>query len=919
MAGQDQGARVRMSPVHVTAFVAALAALTGCASNKVGNYTAPSQGTELERARLSTAQIDGTAIKGANTLESFQEDASSYGLPQEHLTEAQLAAAETQARRAAAQAAEVTADANYTEGVANADAFNQAARTDAQISHAGAQRLAEVYDAKLEEMDIRATAAEIGARIEFQRQDELLAAAVKDWQSEVEKLQAQANAEWMSAQAEYNRMGAERESVQTRGQKQIEHMQNVLTRTTERADAKVRALRAESQSVSTQTAARAAEIRQQLSTVRDATGANVSELRQRSDSERTAGIARAAELRARAKAIQEQNVDETFALNISAAENAFTAAQAEAERLFQNAAALEEQLQGEYTRRFSQAAKQADIDRVDFEEAMKSVDSFLEHGKGEVALLRVNADTVERKARAAFIHAESEARANAIYETTRHQRTLAEEEAARIAAEAEAEAARLRAEYFQTLARQQKREQVTVPNSTKDQKPGATSSDKNPEFTEASDKAERIDPAHVAAFKTALAQAVKLRTQADAQEQDLFAQAEEQRSSFNAWYAQRSATNDQAIAEANTYQSQTLAEIQTLRNQAQATLAQATVVLGNAKMEAEAQRRESIAYMTSMLAEAEAIEKKSTATHTQYSAQANAAERTGDSELRSLEVVLDSTLRQGEARVAQLNAEADALSRSQTAIAAQMRQEILAAQEILTSELAKLDQAATSYLEIARAVYDERISEVALLQTVNDATRDELAANNFAQQQVSLAEVGYLRDANLANALIAQAAVERVIANADFELGIASAQDTITRAALLAQNRMDGATVSEQFQIADAEDLRTRANFDARIASTIAGRDRAYAERYLAQTQQNLREQQAVASAAAYAELSSKAIALLNERTRAFDQAAQQNWHSVLAQPNAMPQPYDSNSLNEQAEQVFGLDPIANVTDDENE
>jgi hypothetical protein len=126
---------------------------------------------------------------------------------------------------------------------------------------------------------------------------------------------------------------------------------------------------------------------------------------------------------------------------------------------------------------------------------------------------------------------------------------------------------------------------------------------------------------------------------------------------------------------------------------------------------------------------------------------------------------------------------------------------------------------------------------------------------------------------------------------------------------------MAGASVNEQFQVASAEDQRTRATFDARITSTLAQRDRAYADRYLAQTQSNLREQQAVASAAAYAELSSKALALLSQRTKAFDQAAQQNWHSVLAQPNAMPQPYDTNALNAQAERIYNLEPIVNAND----
>jgi len=916
MAGLHLGNRTRFTTVHITAFVASLAALTGCATNKVGSYKAPNQHTDAQQANLSNAHLDPAVMNGDQTLASYQDKAREVGLPQEHLTEAQVLTAETQARRAAAQSAELTAQANLNEGFANADADLQANMTENEISHAGAERLAAVYNAKLEEMNARAAAAEIGARVEYKRQDDLLGAAVKEWRSEVEKLQAQANADWVASQAEYDRMIVERASVETRGRKQIEHMTNVVQRTTDRADAKVRALRTEAMTTTEQTAARVAEVRQQLSTVRDATGANVSEYRQRSQSERESGFARAAELRARATAIEEQDVDETFRLNLSAAENAFAAAKAEAERLFQQADALNEQLEGEYTRKFSQASQQALIDQADFDEAIKSVDSFVEHGKGEVALLRVNADVVERQARSSFVKAEAEARANAVYESARHQITLAEQEAARFAAEAEAEAARVQAEYFQNLARQTKANKVTMPSAAGAQNQGASSSDTNPEFTQVQDNGASIDPNHVAAFKAALAQAVKLREQADAQERALFAAAEEKRTSFNTWFAQRNAANDQAISEANIYKSQTLAQIDTYRAQAQSMLDQSTAQLGSAKMEAEAQRRESIAQMTSLIAEADALEKKATANQTQFAAKASAMERSGDSELRSLEVVLDSTQRQGDALAARLNAEAESLAKSQAAVVAQMNSEITAANQILESELAKLDQAAESYINIAKADYDERCSEVAMLDAVNDATRTELAANNTAQQETTLADVGLLRDTNLANTLIAQAAVARVIANADADLNVSNATNTITRAALIAQNQMSGASVSEQFQIAGAEDRFTSALFDARITSTLSQRDRAYATQYLANAQSNLRESQAVSSAAAYAELSSKALAILNQRIQAFDQAAQRNWASALAHPEPMPQPYGADYLNNQAEQIYNLDSIANVSDE---
>ncbi len=904
--------------MFVSALVSAMAVATlgGCAGSEgnrvttMNGYSSPNQGTTPEKASLSTATLTEDEIRGFESTEQFIADAQAVQLPQRHLSEAWTSNAEAQARRAAAASNLLGAQADNARRIAEADARQQASRSQNRIAQSGAERLEEVYAAKLGEAEMAAVTREIEAAIKAERQDKMLEASVKEWQSEVDKLRAAAEAEWMQARAEHERMLAERIAVDDRGRAQIAQMVTAADRTEERASAKVRALRAEAETVTNQTQARVSELQQRIRTVEDNTAATVSELRQRAASARQDGLANAEDLRARATAIEEQDVDETFRLSLSAAEASFEENKAEVERLYQAADALQEELEAEYTRRFSEANTKLQIDRTDYEEALKGVSSFVEHGKGEVARLRVEADRVEREGRANFVRAEAEAAAEAIRESSRHQFELAEEQYAKLHAEAEAEAARVKSEYLTTLAQQREAGQVTVPGKTEPKEPAARSGDGEPGIDRAPQAAERLDPDHIAAFKSALARAASLRVQADASERDLFATAEERRAGFENWWQRRNAAHEAAIADAETYKGQTRAKINQFVAEADSLMSQATAQLGNSKMNAEASRRESLASMTTLLADADAIEKKAIARETQLLAKADATERNGASEARALRVSLDAERRRGSAKAQRLIAEADSLEESQRAIVAQMRSEIDSARRILSSELAKLDQAAESFIEVAEATFRERESEVAMLAKLNEATREEMIAANDAQRQIDLADAGRMKRVNQANQLVAQAAVERALADADAEFGFASAADTLARVSARTDLAIAKATTSEQFIVADAEDRATRALFDSRIVSTLAERDKAYADVWLEGQRERVRREQAVALAAAYQELSSQAVNRLNEQTATFNEVAQDNWHSQLAMPSPLPQPIDTDDLNRQAEQLFDLEPI---------
>ena len=832
----DRPRFVTPTAVRVSGLVAVLAAgaMTGCSSSngwsqqKFTQYKTPVQDTPEQRAALADASIDESLLTGAYTNEEYYMDAQASQLEHQWLSEAWNSNADHEARRAAAQAEFVRIQAGKSAGLAGADFEMQSVMSRHEIELAEAQKLHGVFQAKLSELDLHADAQGMANNAEQARQDALLEAAVKEWSSEVEKISAEGQAQWNRAQAQHDSMRAEREAVASRGETELRKMNQMVTITQERAAAEVERLRQEGRTIREQAEARAQELAQQITTTREQTNARVSELRQQAKSASVQGQAHSSEMRARAIAIEEQDVDETFRLMVSAAEAEFAQAQAEAERLFSEADALESSLEAEVARRAANATEQLGIDRTDFEEALSSIESFVEHGRAEVAAKRVRATTVEKTARAEFVKAEAQARADQIRESSNHQIELASKEQAKIKAEAEAEAARVEAAYFAMLAEQAKKGRVTRPGATTDRDPGAKSNDKNPTLANAPAKGENMDPKHVAAFQSALASAQSIRKAADAEELALFATASERTRSFEAWFDQRQAQHDQEMAEAVKYDRQSRAKISNFIAQAESLLSNATAQLGRSQMNAEASRRDALASITNMRADALATDKKTTALNTQLTAEADATQRNGASQVRSLEVILASTKQRGVAQSERLFAEANSLEKTQRAVVAQMQQEIRTAEQTLEAELAKLDQQADSFIRVAEASFNENAAIVTAMTEINDATFNQLAAANEANARINEADVAFLRDLHLANQLVAEAAVDRVMVNADADLAIGESFDFAQRATINAETQIANATVMEQWAIASANEQTTRARFDSRIASTLAQRNSDY-------------------------------------------------------------------------------------------
>ena len=376
-----------------------------------------------------------------------------------------------------------------------------------------------------------------------------------------------------------------------------------------------------------------------------------------------------------------------------------------------------------------------------------------------------------------------------------------------------------------------------------------------------------------------------MRAKADAQARAVSADFDEARGTLHAWSIERTAENDRMIAEIEAFQQGVYAKVGELQQQADSTVRLAEVRLGRDQVEAESSRKEAFATIARLRAEGKAYSEKSIAQATRLLAEAEANDRAGAAEMRALEVRIQSSQRRGDAEVRGLRAEADALTRSQTALVAQMRQEIKSTQQILSAELARLDQSASSFIEMAEATYNEGVTIAEAYGVRTEAMLESLRAQHDADRRIAQADVAHMRNVIDAGELVAQANVERWGADARAQRALADARGSAERATIIANADAFQSRVLSELAKADAQDEAVRSFFEARLASHQADTGRNAANAFLAASEHQARTEQAIAAAAAYNDMSSAAMQILQEKSANFERAARLNWDLRLAMP----------------------------------
>lgn len=883
---------LRLSPLSL---VLAAGLLTGCASSPTSPVA--KNFNDEGRASMATATIEPVQAQGQFTPESYIVEGHEISLEQQWVSEARRGAAELEARRAAAQAYQVKALANFDESASAADSMLQNSFVERDTGYADAELARTTHDARLYQMNRGIAAQEVSKDTEFQRQESFLTASVKEWQAEVERIRSQAENSWQDSLAEHDRMMSTRAAVESRGQAEIDRMVRAAELTNERAVKKVANLRTEAQTVAEQTSAEVDKINQLIQTTRVQTDSSVAELTQKAHSLDDELASRVAELNAQANLLETADADQQYSLSIHGAQVGYELSLGEAEDTRFAAEELAQQNAANVAKMTAEANAAFSSSQTSYNESLKGIQSHYPKLLADVATTSSEADRVEHSARSAFLKAEVEARSNALREAADHTRAIAKSEAEKIEAESLAEARRLQSRFAKEFAAQARKGSFAVPSKLKEIDPGVKSDDAAPEFARASKKPENVLPEHVAAFRASLARATELRERAEAGRLDAVALRDAEMARFNDWWNNKQGEHRATLASIDAFRQKGDAEVSRMLTRAESMIAHAETERNRALVDAEATRTEVFARIMALRGNSQTLDKKKDAQVRQLLAQADATARTGESKIASLDVQRESTARRGEAKSRQLLAEASSLETSQRAVVAQMREEINASRQILTAELNRLQQGAASYIAVAEANYQESRALAEAFERIAVANTSELTARHIASRRQAEADIEYMAALASSNELIRDADVTRIHARADEALGRGQARDIAVRGQIEADQQVALASVTREFTVADAQETGVRARFDQRVASTIANRNRSYADLYQANQFQRVRTEMAAAEAASYAELSVAALERLNATAESFRLNAQRNWDSRLAMPNALPTPAGTEDL----------------------
>ena len=850
----------------------AVATVIGCASSM-------NTGTHYGNA----ATVSNPHAQTTQTLKYMKENAHRHHLPDKYYSEAQIGMGEVTAKRDAARAAEIERDAIFRNQTAHIAARRQSALTNENISLAEAEKLKKEFAAMH-----RRTAAELAARERETKADaenwiSIRTALAKEYQSAQNDLISQAEYDFAQDQARLEKLRTVREATENEGLAALDQMQENARATRARAIATAAALRTEAQAVKEQTAARATDLSKRTGTVRQRSVAKSNRLLAQATASEQNSRARANELEARATALEVQASQKESELKVTTAKSQRQKAQAAYDVDLSNARSGYERAIAEIERFRGDANVTIHQAESDFGKQLGELNAWLKDALAEVGKIRAKADRLEMDAHAEFVKAEATARAKAWRETAAHQDTLAEAQMKKIMAEAETEAARIREQTLTELARKMNAGKVEFEGQTTPGPEQPAELHNVPDAPKVAKVTPRIEPEHVAAYRSALAQVMRGRIRADAQQTALQATHTEHQKKIDAVRTQQLALAAEQNATADALGKKAEAELAEHTAQVDAELATAKSSYTRAIVEAGAFRKEVLAEATNMRAKAKAEVDTGFAQAQAWRKEADVVTNNADAEILAIKAELQATHQRGEAEHNRLVTEATSVQESQSALACQIESEIKTAQQSLQAELTKLDRQLDTGYVIAKADYEETLVLAEVLGRKNEVELARIAAQDELQQAMTRAELERARDELYVNQVKNEAEIDRIVAGALAEREQSVAICDAAEVAARAQADVNTANALAQRRIASAHEEAIKSLFDARLAQVYSERILAKNENFLDQSFHRVNVETALAQARAAREDTRNRLAQLAKRQKQLQTAAMQDWDSRLA------------------------------------
>jgi hypothetical protein len=653
--------------------------------------------------------------------------------------------------------------------------------------------------------------------------------------------------------------------------------------TRERAAATVSELEAKARAVQLETQARVDELNEQIKSTAIRTNSEADRLDVLRETILKESEAQVKELRTKANTVEENFANEQYQLKLAEAVSVKAKKQAETQEKSANAPTRFDKAMAEIERLRAQTRHHLESSAANYDLQIAEIQAKLDDELNEVGKLRASSDRAEEVARAEFVKVEASARAEAVRQTAIHAETVAEVQKLQIIAEAEAEAARIKQEILEEIASKKAADNVEIDNYTTTTSLPTEDQYDVPDVPKVEAVAPRIEPEHIAAYRTSLAEVMEIRAKADAHELVTNATFAETKTTLLAVRKQENAIASEQLAIANALEAQARSRFSEIETKTEKEMDVAESKYRQHLAQAESFRKEKEAEVLDYRSQANAVDQITNARAEQLRAEAETVTNCGKNDIKELKVALWAVKQRGDAQYSKLITEAKSVSDSQEALALQIDAQIDSARRYLDTELSKIENSILSATRIAQADYQQALTQANVLRQKIDAEINRTNARFVMECAISRAQIERDKRLSLSQTLRGEAAYNRMIANANANKTCENADIDAQRTTAQADMEIILANNLSKREAAQAYLNAVKARFNARVQQVEAERVIDFAGEQNAMALKRTDLASALAQATAAREDSGRKLAELQKKQAELQTASMVNWSDKLA------------------------------------
>lgn len=839
------------------------------------------QGCGGQYGDVPKAKSDHSEI--SKTHSEFSKLASGSNLPTQYVNEGKIGVSKVEATLDIANTDDMQARAQMNKQVADLNArrieVNAEASKNLSLADAFRQKHLKEYTKAMAQIKARETELETMAT----NKDTIIASLKQEAMTAHDDIISNGSEKLQSEQARIEQISQIHDAIQVEGEAKILEMVEASRATRERAAAMAAELRAKAEAVSKSTQARVDELNEQIKSTEIRTESEANRIKVSRESMLQDTAAHVKELRATAATIQANLANEEYELKVATAESTKSGDTAKTQEKTANEPTRLERALAEIDKLRAEIRHHQDKSVATYEAMFAEIEAKLNDELNEIKKQRVNADRVEQVARAEFVKAEAGALAEAARQTAIHKEAVAEAEKLQIIAAAEAEAARIKQEMLDEFAAKKAAGKVDINNNTAPAAEQPADLHTVPVASDVAPVTPRIEPDHIVAYRTAFAQVMEARAQADAHQMVAEATYAEAKTNIAAVKAQEDAVAAEKLAVADALE----AQAQTRFKEMETKLAKEMDVVESAYrqqlVDADSFRREKETEAQDLLSQANAMEQIAYARAEQLTTEEDTVRTCGANDVTELKVTLWAVQQRGDAQFATLMTEAQSISDSEEALALQIDAQVDAARRTLNAELTKIANCIESATRIAQADYQQALAQAEVLKKRADAEINRTEAQFKMEHAVAMTQIERDRKLSLSQNLRAQAAYDRMVANTMNSRVSGNAGIDAQIAASEADMNIVLAANSAKRDAAQARLNAVKARFSARVEQVKAERVIARADEDNAMTIKRTDLAAALAEARTAREDSKQKLEELQKRQAELQVASVKDWSNKLA------------------------------------